>query len=106
VAPKALVESRNTLPSRSALMNAVVARSGSSRSARAAMALVAAAADSRSAAIGTYTCSPLAPLVLTAPARPAPSSASLNGCCPARALITDSGLPRSSPRIAPATASR
>ena len=56
-------------------MNAVVARSGSSRSARAAMARVAAAADSPSASIGTYTCTPLAPLVLTAPASPESASA-------------------------------
>jgi hypothetical protein len=45
VAPPALVESRKTFPSRSDRMNAVVASPGSSRSARAASALVAAAAS-------------------------------------------------------------
>src|SRR5437660_956477 len=49
-------------------MNAVVARSGSCRSARAAMALVTAAASSLAASTGTYTCRPLEPLVLVAPA--------------------------------------
>ena len=75
VAPNALVESRKTFPSRSSLMNAVVARSGSSRSARAAMARVAAAASSLVASMGTYTCNPLDPLVLTAPERPTSMSA-------------------------------
>jgi hypothetical protein len=75
VAPYALVESRKTFPSRSARTNAVVTSDGSSRSARAAMARVAAAADSPSAAIGTYTCTPLAPLVFTAPASPHSESA-------------------------------
>ena len=46
VAPPARVESRNTLPPRSSRMNAVVASSGSSRSARAAIARVAAATSS------------------------------------------------------------
>ena len=46
MAPPALVGSTNTLPPRSSLMNAVVATSGSSRSARAATARVAAAASS------------------------------------------------------------
>ena len=59
-------------------MNAVVARSGPSRSACAAIALVAAAASSLAcpAASGTTICTPFAPLVLTAPARPADASAS------------------------------
>jgi hypothetical protein len=57
-------------------MNAVVARAGSSRSARAASARVAAAASSEVApSTGTYTCTPFDPLVLTAPARPASTSA-------------------------------
>lgn len=75
VAPCARVESRKTFPSRSSLMNAVVARAGSSRSARTAMARVAAAASSALASIGTYTCAPLAPLVLTAPVSPTSASA-------------------------------
>jgi len=53
VAPKARVESRNTLPSRSSLIKAVVAKEGSSRAARAAMARVAAAASSPPARTGT-----------------------------------------------------
>jgi hypothetical protein len=53
VAPNALVESMNTFPSRSSLMNAVVASPGSSRSARPARALVAAAASSLLASTGT-----------------------------------------------------
>ena len=53
VAPKARVESRNTLPSRSSLMKAVVAKEGSSRAARVAMARVAAAASSPLACTGT-----------------------------------------------------
>ena len=76
VAPPARVESRKTLPSRSSRINAVVASAGSSRSARAASALVAAAVSSTLASTGTYTCSPFEPLVLTAPASPAPASAS------------------------------
>jgi hypothetical protein len=58
-------------------MNAVVVSTGSSRSARAATARVAAAASSAEACvIGTNTCTPFAPLVLTAPASPQPASAS------------------------------
>ena len=78
VAPPARVESRNTLPSRSSRMNAVVVSAGSSRSARAASARVAAATSSlpRRPRSGTNTCTPFAPLVLTAPARPAPARAS------------------------------
>ena len=53
VAPKARVESRNTLPSRSSLIKAVVARAGSRRAARVAMARVAAAASSPLACTGT-----------------------------------------------------
>jgi len=53
VAPKARVESRNTLPARSSLIKAVVARAGSRRAARAAMARVAAAASSPPACTGT-----------------------------------------------------
>jgi hypothetical protein len=53
VAPYARVESRKTLPSRSSLMNAVVARAGSRRSARVAMARVTAAASSLLASTGT-----------------------------------------------------
>src|SRR5437764_902404 len=57
-------------------MYAVVARSGSSRSVRAARARVAAAASSGAAVrIGTTTCSPFAPPVFTAPASPASSRA-------------------------------
>ena len=52
-------------------MNAVVASFGSIRSARTAIARVQAAASSpvSSPVSGTKMCSPLAPLVLTAPAR-------------------------------------
>jgi hypothetical protein len=76
VAPPERVESRNTFPSRSSLMYAVVARSGSMRSARAAIALVAAATSSAPCpSIGTNTWTPLAPLVFTAPDRPASASA-------------------------------
>jgi hypothetical protein len=75
VAPYALVESRKTLPSRSSLMNAVVTSAGSRRSARAETARVTAAASSLLASTGTYTCSPLDPLVLTAPERPTSVSA-------------------------------
>jgi hypothetical protein len=53
VAPKARVESRNTLPARSWMMNAVVVRAGSSAEARTAMARVAAAASSPPACTGT-----------------------------------------------------
>ena len=53
VAPKARVESRNTLPSRSSLMKAVVVRAGSRAEARVAMARVAAAASSPPACTGT-----------------------------------------------------
>ena len=72
VTPPARVESMNTLPSRSSRMNAVVATAGSRRSARAPMARVAAATSNVVAApsSGTKMCTPLEPLVLTAPARP------------------------------------
>src|SRR5215472_4519534 len=73
VPPPTRVESRNTLPARSSRRNAVVVSAGSRRSARAATARVAAATSSTvtGASIGTNTCRPLAPLVLTSPARPA-----------------------------------
>ena len=77
-------------------MNVVVARSGSRRSARAAMARVAAAASSmgRPVSIGTITCTPLAPLVLTAPSRPASASARRTRWAAATAIGNVSGAGR------------
>jgi len=70
VAPPARVESTNTFPARSSTMKAVVASAGSSASALAASARVAAPTSSTGAwsSIGTKTWRPFAPLVLTAPA--------------------------------------
>ena len=58
-------------------MNAVVAMLGSSATARAPIARVAAAASSSvaSSSIGTNTCTPFAPLVFTAPSSPTSASA-------------------------------
>ena len=72
----------NTLPARSSRMKAVVASAGSRRSARAAIARVAAAASTAVTppSSGTNTCTPLAPLVLTAPARPTSASAWRTRC--------------------------
>ena len=72
VAPPTRVASTNTLAPRSSFMKAVVAISGSSRSTRAAIARSAPAASSGAAwsSIGTNTCRPFAPLVLTEPGEP------------------------------------
>ncbi len=77
VAPPVRVGSTKTLPPRSSRMKAVVASAGSSRSARTARARVAAANSSASGpgSTGTKTCTPLAPLVFTAPASPASARA-------------------------------
>lgn len=92
VAPPALVGSINTLPPRSSRMNAVVARSGSRSPALAAIARVAAAASGPlwPGVSGTNTCTPLAPLVFTAPASPAESSADRTS------MATATALPKSS----------
>ena len=102
VAPPTRVASTKTFPPRSSFMNVVVASSGSRRSARAAMARVAAAASSieTSRSIGTMTCTPLAPLVLTAPSSPASASAWRTRWAAATAIgnASPSGGSRSSTR--------
>ncbi len=71
VAPPARVESRNTFPPRSSLTYAVVASAGSIRSARTAIARVAAATSSIGcSASGANTCTPFAPLVFTTASSP------------------------------------
>jgi hypothetical protein len=93
------VESTKTFPPRSSFRYAVVATAGSSRSTRAASARFAAAASSmETPRSGTTTCSPFAPLVFTAPARPASSSDRRTRCATAAtaAKSAPSGGSRSS----------
>ena len=93
VAPPERVESRNTLPPRSALMYAVVASArvdplgpGGDRPGRRGHVF-----DRRRGSSGTNTCTPLAPLVFTAPASPA----SVSACRTSSAACT--AMPERSP---------